>query len=123
MAHFVAADLIHTGDVIFNGFYPLTDGFSGGTLRGTAAAAERVLAMMGSDPIVVPGHGPLATRAELEAYRDILTGVADAIEPLKKAGKSLEQVLEAKPTAAFDEAWGGGFMGPERFVKVAYEAL
>ncbi len=121
--HFRKADVIHTGDIFFNGLYPFIDVGSGGGIEGTIAAAERILALCGEKTKLIPGHGPLASKPELVAYRDMLLGIRDQIKPLVAAGKTLEEVQAAKPTAAFDEKWGKGFLKPEQFAGIVYASL
>ena len=121
--HFRKADVIHAGDVFFNGLYPFIDVGSGGGLEGTIAAAERILALCGEKTKLIPGHGPLAGKADLVAYRDMLVGIRNQVKPLVAAGKTLAEVQAAKPTAAFDEKWGKGFLKPEQFAAIAYASL
>lgn len=123
MIHFREADVIHMGDTYFNGLYPFIDVASGGSLAGTLAAVDAVLALAGETTTIIPGHGPVSNRAELTAYRDMLNAARAGIAPLIAAGKSVEDVLAAKPTAALDAKWGGGFLSPERFVRIMYAAL
>ncbi len=121
--HFRKANVVHMGDLYFNGFYPFIDYSSGGSVDGVVAAVDLVLAMIDDETRVIPGHGPLSNRAELAAYRDMVSGVRDKIAPMVSAGKSLEDVIAAKPTTAFDEKWGQGFIPPEGFVKIVYRTL
>jgi glyoxylase-like metal-dependent hydrolase (beta-lactamase superfamily II) len=121
--HFRKADVIHTGDLFFNGMYPFIDVSTGGSLSGMIAAADRLLGLAGEKTRIIPGHGPLADRAALQAYRDMLAAVRDAVAPLVKKGLTLEQVVAAKPTQALDAKWGGGFMKPDTFAKIAYTSL
>lgn len=123
MIHFREANVIHMSDTYFNGFYPFIDVASGGSLEGTLAAVDAVLALAGADTTIIPGHGPVSNRAELVSYRNMLIGVRDGMMALIADGKSVEDVLAAKPTAALDAKWGGGFLNPERFVRIMYAAL
>jgi cyclase len=120
---FRKAAVVHMGDLFFNGLYPFIDLSTGGGLQGMIDAADRVLGMVDDKHRIIPGHGPSARRADLVAYRDMLVGVRDKIKPLVAAGKSLAEVQAAKPTAAWDEKWGKGFMKPDTFVGIAYESL
>ncbi|MCG8462686.1 MAG: MBL fold metallo-hydrolase [Holophagales bacterium] len=92
IVHFREADVVHMGDLFFNGVYPFIDLSSGGSVEGMIAAVEKVLAMAGDGTKIVPGHGPLATKADLAGYRDMLTAVRDAILPLVEADKTREEV-------------------------------
>lgn len=123
VVHFVKADVIHAGDLFFNGMYPFIDLSSGGSLSGMIDAAERLLATGGERTRYIPGHGPLADRAALVAYRDMLAGVRSAVQPLVKSGQTFEQAKAKDPLAAWNPKWGGGFMKPERFLEIAYTSL
>ena len=123
IVHFRRADVVHMGDTYFNGLYPYIDLSSGGSVDGTIAAADRVLAMAGEGTRIIPGHGPLSGRAELRAYRDMLVTVRDRVRALARQGKTLQQVQAAKPSAEFDARWGGGFMKPDAFVRVVYGSV
>lgn len=103
---FRKANVIHAGDLLFNGRYPICDIASGGSVEGMIGAADRLLAAGDEKTKYIPGHGPLATKADVKAYRDMLAASRDAIVPLVKAGKTLDEVKAARPTAALDEKWG-----------------
>jgi glyoxylase-like metal-dependent hydrolase (beta-lactamase superfamily II) len=120
---FARADALHAGDLFFNGMYPYIDLDSGGSLAGLIAAVDRMLALCGPATKIVPGHGPLATPDDLRRYREMLIGVRDAVAPLVAAGRSVEQVVAAKPTSAWDEAWGSGFMKPDVFAGIVARSL
>jgi len=116
IVHFRASDVIHMGDVYFNGFYPFIDGSSGGTADGVVAAADRVLALATDRTRIIPGHGPLATRSDLQSYRDLLATVTQRVKDQRKAGRSDAEIRAARPSGDFDASYGGGFMNGERFV-------
>ena len=117
---FHKANVIHVGDLVFNGMYPVVDLSSGGSVDGMIGAADRILAAGDAATKIIPGHGPLATKADVKAFQDMLAASRDAIQPLVKAGKTLDQVKAAKPTAALDEKWGKGFIKPEVWTTVVY---
>ncbi len=121
--HFEHANVFHMGDVFFNGSYPFIDLSSGGSFAGVLAAVEGVLEKADENSKIIPGHGPVATRQELVAYRDVLKIVHERVSKLITEGKSLEQVLASRPTAEFDESWGAGFMNPETFLTIVYNSL
>ena len=123
IVHFDEANVVHMGDIFWNGFYPFIDSHSGGSIRGTVAAVDTALLSVDEDTAVIPGHGPLGDRARLIAYRDMLQGIADRIQALLDAGKTLEETQAAEPTADWDAEWGGGFIKPEAFVRMVYEDL
>jgi glyoxylase-like metal-dependent hydrolase (beta-lactamase superfamily II) len=117
------ANLLHLGDTYFNGLYPYIDLPSGGSVDGVIAAAERALALCDEATRIIPGHGPLSNAAELRAYRDMLKGVRDAVKRGIVDGRTVDQVVASKPSAAYDATWGGGFLSPEDFVRIVYASL
>ena len=123
LVHFPKADVLHMGDLFFNGIYPFIDAGTGGNIDGMIAAAGTALKMVTARTKIVPGHGPLATRGSLEAYRAMLSTMRDRVAAEKKAGKTLAEVQAAKPSASFDAAWGKGFMAPDDFVALVYNTL
>jgi glyoxylase-like metal-dependent hydrolase (beta-lactamase superfamily II) len=121
--HFERKDVVHMGDVFFNGGYPFIDTSSGGRIDGVIAASDRVLAVAGPNTRIIPGHGPLATKADLQAYRDTLSTLRARIAALKASGKTRDEAIAAKPTADHDERLGTGFMKPEVWVGLVYDSL
>lgn len=118
IVHFVKGDVIHMGDTYFNGMYPFIDTSSGGTVDGVIAAADRALALAGDRTKIIPGHGPLATKADLKAYRDMLSTVAQRIKQMLRDGKKLEEITASNVTADFDEKWGKGFIKANKFAEM-----
>jgi len=120
---FEKANVLHTGDVFFNGFYPYIDSSTGGRVDGMIEAAERLLSLADADTKVVPGHGPLGTKADLAKYRDMVSTAADRVRKLKASGKSVEDAIAAKPFADLENDWGKGRLNGDTFVKVVYATL
>ncbi len=120
---FQKGNIIHMGDCYFNGLYPFIDSSSGGSPQGVIDAVDRALQIANDETKIIPGHGPLSNKAELKAFRDMLSTVVGRITKMKKAGKKLEQVVAAKPTAEFDEKWGKGFLSPAKFVELTYNGV
>ena len=123
IVRFVKADVVHMGDLFFNGGYPFIDTSSGGRVDGVIAAAGETLAAIGEKTRIIPGHGPLATRADLQSYRDTLALLRDRIAKLKAEGKSRDEVIAARPTADHDAKWGAGFMKGDTFTGLVYDSL
>lgn len=119
---FPKANVLHLGDVFFNGLYPFIDASTGGHINGMIDGVQAGLTIATAQTKIVPGHGPLGTRASLEAYGHMLTTVRDRVQKDKKAGKSLADVQAAKPSAEFDEAWGKG-VPPNDFVTLVYNTV
>ncbi len=118
IVHFVKSDVIHMGDTYFNGMYPFIDTSSGGTVDGVIAAADLVLAMATDKTKIIPGHGPLATKADLKAYRDMLAAVSGRIKQMIRDGKKLEEITASNVSADFDEKWGKGFIKASKFAEM-----
>lgn len=116
IVHFTKSDVVHMGDVFFNGAYPFIDGSSGGSVEGVIAAYDRVLALTGERTKIIPGHGPLAGKADLQAMRTMLATVVQRVKDLRAAGRSDAEIRAAAPSAEFDARYGGGFIKPEAFV-------
>jgi glyoxylase-like metal-dependent hydrolase (beta-lactamase superfamily II) len=123
LIHFREADVLHTGDLFFNGTYPFFDTSSGGAFRGMIAATGRLLELAGDDTLIVPGHGPLATRSDLVAYREMLIDVEREISGQIAAGRARAEIVASRPTRAHDARWGQGFLKPESFAALVYESL
>ncbi len=124
VVYFVEDNVLHTGDLFFNQMYPYIDVAAGGSIRGMARAAGEMLAMVDDETQIIPGHGPLATRDDLRAFRDFLTTIADGIDALIAEGRTLEQVIEAEPTKDFDERFNAkGFFKPADWVRLVYSDL
>ena len=121
---FGEADIIHVADTYWNGIYPFIDYSTGGSIGGTINATEANLAAVTDKTIVIPGHGaPVSNRAELSAYRDMLVAIRDNVARLKQQGRSLEETIAAKPTAAFDAHWGQFVITPALFTRLVYEGV
>ena len=123
IVHFKKSNVIHMGDIYFNGMYPFIDLSAGGSINGMISAVKRVLLLCDRNTKVIPGHGHLSDKAELEEYLKMLVAVRDRITREIKAGKPLDAVIASQPTRDLDPAWGKGFMKPEQFVKIVYDSL
>lgn len=120
---FTRANVIHMGDVYFAAGYPFIDLSSGGSAKGVIAAVDKGLALGNAATRYIPGHGPVSSRADLAAYRAMLADIVAKVEAAIKAGKPVEAVVAAKPSAAYDAKWGGGFIKPDMFVQIVYASL
>ena len=121
--HFQKANVIHMGDIFFNGFYPVIDASTGGKIDGMIVAADKVLPLADNNTKIVPGHGPLGNKADLTKYRGMLVVARDRVQKLKTAGKSTDEIAASKPLADLDPVWGHGMLSSEIFVRMIYSAL
>lgn len=120
-----AADVICLGDLFWSGQYPYIDLEDGGSLAGIVAAVEASLARASARTVIVPGHGPVATRAELAAYRDMLVAVGRKVREAVEAGQGIDDILAARPTADFDARYAppGATVSAEDFVRTVHRDL
>ncbi len=116
-------NVIHTGDIFFNGFYPFIDAGAGGSIYGVIDAAADILTRADDKTRIIPGHGPLATKGDLQNYHDMLVQVVEAVTPLAKRGLSREEAVKADPLKSLNEKWGGGFLKPDAFLGIIYQTI
>ncbi len=121
--YFAAANVVHMGDLFFNGRYPVIDVSSGGSVTGLIAAVDSLLPTVDAQTKIIPGHGPLANVDDLRAYRDMLGTAVRRINLLIDDGKTSDEVIAMRPTINFDEQWAWEFMPPERWVALVYDSL
>jgi cyclase len=122
IVHWKKANILHMGDLFFNKVtLPFIDLNSGGSAKGLLAASEKALTMANEATRIIPGHGPMANRADLVAYRDMLSSVIAAVETGIKARKPLATIKAEKPAARWDIP--GGFISADVFVETVYQSL
>ncbi|MDR6635534.1 glyoxylase-like metal-dependent hydrolase (beta-lactamase superfamily II) [Phyllobacterium sp. 1468] len=121
---FGEADVLHVGDTYWNGIYPFIDHSTGGSIDGMIAASEANLSASTDKTIIIPGHGnPVSNRTELQDFRDMLVAIRENVAALKRAGRSRDEAVAAKPTAAFDAKWGNFVIDPGFFTRLVYEGV
>jgi glyoxylase-like metal-dependent hydrolase (beta-lactamase superfamily II) len=121
---FGEANILHAGDTYWNGIYPFIDYSTGGSIDGMISASDANLAAAKNDTIIIPGHGkPVSNKAELQEFRDMLVAIRDNVGNLKKQGKTRDEAVVAKPTAAFDAKWGQFVIDPGFFTRLVYEGV
>jgi glyoxylase-like metal-dependent hydrolase (beta-lactamase superfamily II) len=121
---FGEADILHVADTFWNGIYPFIDYSTGGSIDGMIAASDANLAAATDKTIIIPGHGkPVSNRAELREFRDMLVAIRENVAALKKQGRSKDEAVAAKPTAAFDAKFGNFVIDPGFFTRLVYEGV
>lgn len=123
LIHWPESNVIHVGDTFFNGLYPFVDSWSGGAVDGMIAAVDTVLDLANEKTKIIPGHGPLATKADLVQFREMLVTVRDRATAAKAAGKSAEDWAAEKPLADLEADWAGGFLTTDQFIKSVFAGL
>ena len=123
-ATFVEANVVHLADTFWNGIYPFIDYSTGGSIDGMIAASDVNLSATNDDTVIIAGHGKaVGTRAELREFRDMLVTVRDNVAALKKQGRSHDETVAAKPTAAFDAKFGNFVIDPGFFTRLVYQGV
>jgi cyclase len=123
IVHFTTHDVIHTGDLFSNGFYPNIDASSRGWIGGMIAAADIILKLAKPTTKIIPGHGPMGTPSDLEAFRAMLITLHDRLAPMLDAGKSADEAVAAKPTSDLDTKWAKGLFNGGMFTRIAYGGM
>jgi len=120
---FPKANIIHTGDLFFNGFWPFIDASSGGSITGMIKAVETILTKADESTQIIPGHGPVASKEDLRAYHDMLIKVEGRLKASKRAGQSKEEWNNANPLADLDGKWGQGFLPTAKFTDIVWDTF
>jgi glyoxylase-like metal-dependent hydrolase (beta-lactamase superfamily II) len=113
-----SANVLHMGDIFFNGLFPFIDRSSGGGIQGLIRSVDVALSMTNTNTRIVPAHGPLATRADLQAWRAMLQDVSNRVQSAVDRGETLEAVIASQPAAAY-RLQGDA----DRFVAAIYDSL
>jgi len=116
-------NVIAVADTLWNGVYPFIDYSTGGSIGGMIRAAEANVANTNDETIVIPGHGPIGNKDQLIEFRDMLVAIRERVAALKEQGKSLDEVVAAKPTADFDAKWGGFVIDGAFFTRLVYAGV
>jgi cyclase len=128
---FRGSDVIAAGDVVDMATYPIIDVKAGGTIDGELVALSKVIAMAAPGPqaeggtVIIPGHGRMCDQADVALYRNMLTIIRNTVQYYKNQGKTLQEVLDLKPSAGYDQRWGGtnGSSTTRDFITAVYETL
>jgi glyoxylase-like metal-dependent hydrolase (beta-lactamase superfamily II) len=122
LVRFRQANVLHLGDCYLNGSFPVVDSSNGGAFVGLIAAADTALGLLDAETRVVPGHGPIASRDDLRAWRGMLSTVYERVRKAVAAGRSLDQIKAERPTREWDERFTRSFVTPEHAVEEAYRS-
>jgi glyoxylase-like metal-dependent hydrolase (beta-lactamase superfamily II) len=123
VVYFPDANVLAVGDTGGPNRYPNLDVRGGGTIDGTIAGVQTYLKMANAQTKIVPGHGPLATKADFQAYHDLLVKIRDRVAKLKAEGKSEDQAAAAKPLADLQAQVKQDDMASDRVVRLVYQTL
>ncbi len=120
---FVKANVYHTGDSFTRTSYPFIDAGSGGSFTGYLTNLEKFLAIVDDNAKIIPGHGELATKADVKAFYDMLVDIRNQVLAAFKKGKKVEDLPALDITAKYDGVWGKGFVKGKDFVLIVGQAL
>ena len=120
--HFSRSNVVHMGDNFFNGMFPFVDRAGGGTVRGLIAGVDRVLTTIPDDVRIIPGHGPLADKAALRRYSEMLVATYETVEAAVRAGRTLEQMKADKILGPW-ESWTWSFIPTESFLTTLHAEI
>lgn len=121
--YFKKANVIHAGDVFFNGFYPFIDVTHGGSLKGMIKAVDRILALADNNTKIIAGHGPLGDKEQLTSYRQMLATAYERLKKLKAEGKTAQEAAATKPLADLEAIWGDGIFKGDRWIEIIYSGV
>jgi len=110
MIHFKKANIYHMGDAYVRYGYPFIDASNGGSFVAFINSLDRMLAVLDDNSRVIPGHGEMATKADVKAFRDKMVDIRDQVTAALKKGKKVEDITAMGITDKYDTEWGGGFV-------------
>ncbi|MGJ8662632.1 MAG: MBL fold metallo-hydrolase [Marinicella sp.] len=121
--HFTEANVIHAGDAFFNGLFPYIDIDSGGSVDGYIHAQLKMISMSNDETTIIPGHGPLSNKKELQTAVDMLIDAKTIINKHISDGLALEDILKANPLQKYHDDWNWGFITTERMTTQLFNDL
>lgn len=120
---FVGRNVVHTGDVLFNGFFPFIDVTHGGTLAGYIQGQNAIIDLSDDDTIIIPGHGEVTDRAGVIRNKTMLETALKRLVAARVAGKTLEQVIAENPLSDLDAEWGQAMFTSDRWISIVYKSV
>ena len=121
--YFPDVNVIHTGDVLFNKLFPFIDLEGGGSVDGYLAAQDRIIALADDNTRIIAGHGPLASRADVQLARDVIADCRARVKRLVDDGMSEDDIVAANPLADYHDDWNWGFITTERMTRTMFRSL
>ncbi|MFK7865749.1 MAG: MBL fold metallo-hydrolase [Pseudohongiellaceae bacterium] len=118
---FSESNVIHMGDHFFNGGFPFVDMANGGSVQGLIKNLEKAMSWIDDDTQVIPGHGPLATKADLMTFYGVVKDTSTAIRVMKSQRMSKEEIVAAGLDPQY-ESWGQGFINEQRWIETVYDS-
>ncbi|NOY66256.1 MAG: MBL fold metallo-hydrolase [Gammaproteobacteria bacterium] len=119
---FEKSNVVHMGDHYFSGFFPFVDIDTGGNVLKMAANVKKVLALIDDKTIIIPGHGPLSTKVDLQDFYDMLIGTSNEVRVMKVKGKTLAAIKKTGLSNRWKD-WTDGFLSTEVWIEIVYKSL
>lgn len=123
LIHFRNANVIHTGDTMFSGRYPFIDLANGGSVDGAIAALQAVYDLADEDTKIVPGHGPISSKADVLTTIKMIKEARALVRTEMMKGLDRDAIIAAAPLAALDEAYSWSFINGEKFTATLFDDL
>jgi glyoxylase-like metal-dependent hydrolase (beta-lactamase superfamily II) len=121
LVYWTRANVLHMGDTFFNGMLPFVDLDSGGSIDGAILAVEAGLAIANDGTVIIPGHGPVAHRADLVRYRDMLVSLRDQVRRAMRAGRTLDQIKAMRLADRYGPPTA--FISPDAMIETIHRSL
>ena len=120
--YFTETNVLHTGDLLFNGRFPYIDIDGGGSVSNYIEAQATMLEMIDDDTIVIPGHGPLGDKADLLAMHEMIKTSYRSVEQRVAEGMDLATILDqGLPTSLAQYSWA--FINEERWLQILHRDI
>jgi len=119
---FPKSNVVHVGDHLFSGAFPYVDLGSGGDVQGYGENVAKIIDEINDDTKIIPGHGPLSSKKELEEFYQMIIATTNIIRKRIESGKSLEEIQAEGLDSQWD-IWGKGFISVESWIKIVHESL
>jgi glyoxylase-like metal-dependent hydrolase (beta-lactamase superfamily II) len=123
IVQFKKANIVHTGDAFVRYGYPFIDISSGGGVNGFINTLDKILLLIDDNTKVIPGHGEVATKADVKKVRDTIADIRDQVAAALKKGKKIEDMASLGITDKYDAEYGKGFVKGKDFVLMVAENL
>ena len=119
---FKKSNVVHMGDHLFSGFYPFVDVSHGGNVLNMAKNVKAVLSMVDNKTKIIPGHGPLSNKKDLQDFYDMLIGTSAEVKAMKDKGLNLDEI-KAKGLSKKWDSWTKGFLPASVWIGIVHSSL
>ena len=121
--YFKDINILHTGDTLFNGMFPYIDFARGGTLEGYISAQKKILTLINEQTKIIPGHGKLADKQDLESSIKMLEDAKKLIKALISQGKTEDEVMQLNPLLKYHDKWNWSFITTQKMTRQVYQGI